>query len=239
MYTYGEKVIGYEEEVLNEREARAAAAIMFLFGFMSMANCFMLSSATFAKYYISFFVFDFFIRIIQAKYAPSLLLGRLFVQNQTPEYVGAKQKRFSWGLGFFFSLYMFYAFVIEFDITLFVVLLCFICLMMLFLEAAFSICIGCFAYGLIYDNKLMYCPGGSCQLKFKEPVQRFDTFQRIIVSISALAIISFIYYSTFKIETKTYMGNKVKEFFMTEEDWKAQDELEFQQDSEAFENEEF
>ena len=239
MYRYGEEVAGYERTVLNEREARAGAAIMFLFGFLSMTNCFMLSSATFAKYFISFFMFDFFIRLIQARYAPSLLLGRVFVQNQDPEYVGAKQKRFSWGLGFFFSIYMFYEFVIVFDITLVAVLLCFICLTMLFLEAAFSICIGCLFYGLIDDHKVMYCPGGSCQLKLKEPVQRFTIFQKLIVTLSTLTIISFLYYTTFQVHTKTNMGNKIKEFFMSEDELKVQDELEYQQTLQEFENEDF
>jgi len=239
MFTYGEEVFGYEARVLNEREARAGAAIMFLFGFLSMANCFMLSSALFAKIFITFFMFDFFIRLIRARYAPSLLLGRIFVQNQDPEYVGAKQKRFSWGLGFLFSTYMFYSFVIEFDVSVLAVLLCFLCLTLLFLEAAFSICIGCFIYGLIDDKKVMYCPGGSCQLKFKEPVQRFDTVQKVIVSLSAIAVLGFIYFYTFEVETKTYMGNKIKEFFMSEEDWKEQYELEYQKDLELFEKSDF
>lgn len=239
MFTYGETVFGYEENVLNEREARAGAGIMFLLGMISMANCFMLSNALFAKYFITFFMFDFFIRIVKAKYSPSLLLGRMFVQNQDPEYVGAKQKRFSWGLGFFFSIYIFYVFVIDFDITLLAVMLCFLCLTLLFLEAAFSICIGCLIYGLIDEHKIMYCPGGSCQLKMKEAVQRFDNFQKTIVFLSFIALLSFSYFYIFKTPTQTYMGNKVKEFFMTEQDWKIQEELDFEKDLEAFENEDF
>jgi len=85
----------------------------------------------------------------------------------------------------------------------------------------------------------MYCPGGSCQLKFKEPVQRFDTIQKVIVSLSALAVLGFIYFYTFEVETKTYMGNKIKEFFMSEEDWKEQYELEYQKDLELFEKSDF
>lgn len=239
MATYGEEVFGYEQRVLNEREARAGAGIMFVLGMLSMANCFMLSSALFAQYFITFFMFDFFIRIIKAKYSPSLLLGRIFVQNQDPEYVGAKQKRFSWALGFVFSTYMFYAFVIDFDITLVAVALCFVCLTLLFLEAAFSICVGCFIYGLIDEHKLMYCPGGSCQLKMKQAVQRFDTFQKIVAALSITALLSFSYYYIFEVETKTYMGNKIKELFMSEKDWKRQNELNFQKDLEAFEQEEF
>jgi len=239
MFEYGEKVVGFEEGVLNEREARAGAGIMLLFGFLAMANCFMLSSALFAKYYITFFMIDFLIRIIRPRYSPSLLLARLFIQNQDPEYVGAKQKRFSWTLGFLSSLYMFYAFVIVFDINLFAILLCFLCLTMLFLEAAFSICIGCFIYGLIDEHKVMYCPGGSCQLKFKTPIQRFDAIQKVVVALSVAVVLGFSYYYIFHVETKTYMGKQIKEYFMTEEDWKIQNELEYQRDLEAFESEDF
>jgi len=239
MFSYGEKVAGYEVPVINEREARAGAAIMFLFGFLAMANCFMLSNAFFSKVFISFFMFDFFIRIIKVRYAPSLLLARLLVTNQDPEYVGAKQKRFAWGLGFLFSIYMFYSFVIAFDITLFAVALCFVCLTLLFLEAGFSICIGCFIYGLIDEHKVMYCPGGTCQMKLKEPIQHFDLIQKIIVSLSLVAVLGFVYFYTFKVETKTYMGNKIKEYFMSEEDWRIQNELEYQRDLQSFENEDF
>jgi len=38
MTNFGEKVAGYEIPVLNEREIRAAAGVLFLFMFISLMN---------------------------------------------------------------------------------------------------------------------------------------------------------------------------------------------------------
>jgi len=237
--TYGEEVKGYTERVLNEREARAGAGIMFLLAFISMTNCFMLSDATLMKYYISFFVLDFLLRVTKAKYSPSLILGRFFVQNQDPEYVGAKQKRFSWGLGLLLSTYMYYAIIINFDMSLLTIFFCFVCLTLLFLEAAFSICIGCIFYGLLHNNKLMYCPGNVCKMKFKSSIQKFDNIQKIILIITITIILSFSANYIYNTKTKTHLGNKIKEFFMTDKDKQIRREKEYQKALEEFENEDF
>ena len=39
IFNFGETVNGYEVKVLNEREARAGAGILFLLGFISFVNC--------------------------------------------------------------------------------------------------------------------------------------------------------------------------------------------------------
>jgi hypothetical protein len=53
---------------------------------------------------VSVFLLDFFIRLfINPKYAPSMVVGRWIVNNQTPEYVGAPQKMWAWGFGFFLA----------------------------------------------------------------------------------------------------------------------------------------
>jgi len=147
---YGEKVPGYDVRVLNEREARAAAAILFVGAFLGLTNGVMLGTAKFSQYFVTFFAIDFTIRIIQPRYAPSLLLGRFFVQNQTPEYVGAAQKRFAWILGFVLAWPMFYYLVIHFEPNPLKVFVCLICMALLFFEAAFSICLGCKLFNLIY-----------------------------------------------------------------------------------------
>ncbi|WP_201342478.1 hypothetical protein [Abyssogena phaseoliformis symbiont] len=50
------------------------------------------------------FLFDLFIRIfLNPKYVPSIVMGRWMVNNQTPEYVGALQKRWVLGFGFCFG----------------------------------------------------------------------------------------------------------------------------------------
>jgi hypothetical protein len=50
---------------------------------------------------------------INPKYAPSMVVGRWIVNNQTPEYVGAPQKMWAWGFGFFLAALMFYLVVLN------------------------------------------------------------------------------------------------------------------------------
>jgi len=79
---FGEEVQGYDILVLNEREARAGAGILFLFGIVSFLNAYLTHRFLFTQIFVTFFMFDFFIRIfINPKYATSLILGRFFVRN--------------------------------------------------------------------------------------------------------------------------------------------------------------
>ena len=97
---FGEEVEGYAIPVLNEREIRAAAGILFLATFTSLM--FILFNGNFVpiKYIITIFLADFIIRVfINPKYSPTLIFARLIVRNQTPEYVGAAQKKFAWIIG--------------------------------------------------------------------------------------------------------------------------------------------
>ena len=178
---FGNVVDGYEEPVLNEREARAAAGLLFVFGFLSFMNSFMLSNFVLTQFFVVFFMVDFTIRIIQPNYAPSLLIGRVFIQHQTPEYVGAAQKRFAWSFGLLLSFVMFYLTVIEPQMNPIKILICTLCLALLFSESAFSICLGCKVYNLLKKEKARYCPGGVCEIKEKEPLQRLSFLQWLIV----------------------------------------------------------
>ncbi len=45
--------------------------------------------------------------VSQSAIAPTLIIGRLIVGRQTPEYVGARQKRFAWIIGLTLSATMF------------------------------------------------------------------------------------------------------------------------------------
>lgn len=110
---FGEDVEGYDIPVLNEREIRAAAGILFLATFTSLM--FILFKGNFVpiKYVITFFLTDFLIRVfINPKFSPTLIFARLIVRNQTPEYVGAAQKKFAWIIGVVLSAIMFFFFII-------------------------------------------------------------------------------------------------------------------------------
>ncbi len=202
MINFGEKVAGYDVLVLNEREARAAAGILFVFGMLSFLNSFMLGSYVFTQYFVGFFMFDFFIRVLNPRYSPSLLLGRFFIQNQIPEYVGATQKRFAWSIGLVLSIVMFYLVVIEPQMNPLKILICVACLVFLISEAAFSICIGCKVYNIIKKERATNCPGGVCELKEKEAIQTFNALQTLIVSTLSIAILCGLY--IFSVQTPNY-----------------------------------
>ncbi len=189
---FGETVKGYDIPVLNEREARAGAGLLFMFAMISFLNSYLLHDFTFTKIFVTIFMVDFFIRIfINPKYAPSLILGRIFIQNQTPEYVGAPQKRFAWGIGFFLSVVMFFMIVIFEIMTPIKIAICLLCLALLFSETAFSICPGCMVYHWVYKKNPHYCPGDVCEIKQKEEIQKISKLQLAIISIFLVIVIGF------------------------------------------------
>ncbi len=54
-FQYGERVEGYDVLVLNEREARAGAGILFVIGLLSLVNAVALGHLIVTKVFISFF----------------------------------------------------------------------------------------------------------------------------------------------------------------------------------------
>jgi len=105
-FNFGEKVIGYDYLVINERDARASAGIMFLLGVLSLFSVFTLRTLLWAELFTITFIFELFMRtFINPKYAPYMLLGGLIVSNQQPDWVEAKPKKFAWTLGMIFSKY--------------------------------------------------------------------------------------------------------------------------------------
>src|SRR5258707_11640585 len=93
---FGENVEGYNIPVLNEREVRASAGILFLFLFYAIMMVHFERNFLLLKYFIIIFLTDFLIRLfINPKFSPSLILGRLIVNRQAPVYVGAAQNKFA------------------------------------------------------------------------------------------------------------------------------------------------
>jgi hypothetical protein len=117
-----------------------------------------------------------------------LILGRLIVRNQTPEYVGAKQKKFAWIIGVVMAGAMFVFFNIVNAYSIFTGLICLICLIFLFFESVFGICLGCKFYPLFFKDKVQYCPGEVCDVKNKQDIQKTSKSQLLAL----LAFIAFI-----------------------------------------------
>ena len=220
-FKYGEKVDGYDVRVINEREARAAAGILFVFGILSLTNAVMLYHIVVTRFFISFFTLDFLMRVINPSYSPSMMLGRFFVQNQTPEYVGAAQKRFAWMIGLALAIPMFYLLVLNTQQNPLKPIICSICLLLLIFESAFSICLGCKIYNLIMPKKASHCPGGVCDVRKKEKIQTFNIAQKIIFLLTVLVMFTAIYAYMYKLENKTMIGKMLSERMMSDEKRKA------------------
>ena len=191
---FGENVKGYSIPVLNEREIRASAGILFLATFISLMAIIFKNNFLPIKYVITLFLTDFIIRVfINPKFSPTLIIGRLIVSKQVPEYVGAQQKKFAWIIGVALSATMFILMVVVNSYSPITGIICLICLVFLFFESAFGICLGCKFYSLFYKGKAQYCPGEVCDVKSRQDIQKTSGVQLIIV----LAFIAYVVLTVF------------------------------------------
>lgn len=179
---FGESVDGYSIPVLNEREIRAAAGILFLLMFVSVLLAFLQGSFFLLKYAVTIFLTDLLIRVvINPKYSPSLIIGHLIVRNQTPEYVGAEQKKFAWIIGAVLASTIFLHLIIINAYSPITGIICLICLSFLFFESAFGICLGCKLYPVFSKKKVEYCPGEVCEIKDKKEIQKTSPSQILVL----------------------------------------------------------
>ena len=211
---FGEEVEGYNIPVLNEREIRAAAGILFLATFTSLM--FILFQGNFIpiKYVISFFLSDFLIRVfINPRFSPTLIFARLIVQNQTPEYVGAAQKKFAWIIGVILSATMFIFFIIINAYSLITGIICLICLIFLFFESVFGICLGCLFYPLFFKEKIQLCPGEVCEVKEKQSIQKTSKSQilTLLVFIAFMSLTVYLMRDIFSEKPHALFENKSTE----------------------------
>lgn len=186
---FGEDVDGYVIPVLNEREIRAAAGILFFLMLVSILTVIMKGDFTLLKYAVTIFLTDMLVRVlVNPKFAPTLILGRWIVRNQVPEYVGAPQKMFAWIIGLVLAVTMFVLLNLVNSYSPITGLICFICIIFLFFESAFGICLGCKVYPLFSKGKVQYCPGEVCEVKDRHEIQKTSGLQWFIV----IAFIAYI-----------------------------------------------
>jgi hypothetical protein len=165
LLSFGERIPGYSVPVLNERAVRASAGILFLFAIVSFMNAWQQGNFGPTRLFVMAFVVDFAIRLlVSPRFAPSLIVGQWMVRDQQPEYVGAPQKRFAWAIGLALGVTMFYLIVLNRVIGPINLVVCGLCLLLLFFETAFGICLGCKVYNLFHRNQAQLCPGASCEV---------------------------------------------------------------------------
>jgi hypothetical protein len=179
---FGEDVEGYNIPVLNEREIRASAGILFVFMLISLMLILFKENFLMIKYFIIIFLTDLIIRVfVNPKFSPSLIIGRLIVSRQVPEYVGAAQKKFAWKIGIVLASLMFFLLVVVNSTSIITGFTCLICLVFLFFESAFGICLGCLFYGLFYKDEAQYCAGEICDVRKKQDIQKTSWVQILII----------------------------------------------------------
>src|SRR5438309_1413418 len=90
---FGENVEGYDIAVLNEREIRASAGILFLATFISLMLILFKNNFLPIKYVITIFFTDFIIRVfINPRFSPALIIGRLFLATRYRNMLGHSKK---------------------------------------------------------------------------------------------------------------------------------------------------
>ena len=174
--TIGQWVPGYAIPVINERAVRAGAGLLFLGGAIAFGFALHANSQVPLQPFGMIFMLDMLLRVLAGdRWSPSLALGRLIVSRQQPEWVGAPQKAFAWWLGY--GLAMVSCAGMGFlGAPLWVTfMLCGTCLSLLFIEAAFGICVGCKLQQVFSKRQPMYCPGGVCASYWRMPLTYSST----------------------------------------------------------------
>jgi len=208
---FGENVEGYNIPVLNEREIRASAGIMFLTISIALVMIIVNGDFLLIKYVVTIFLTDFIIRVlINPRFSPSLIIGRLIVRNQSPEYVGAQQKKFAWIIGLILSAIMFIFLVLVNSYSPITGIGCLLCLVFLFFETAFGICLGCKVYSLLYKDKAQHCPGEVCDAKSKQDIQKTSAVQLLIIFgfIAYISLAAFLFNDNFSKKPHALFGTR-------------------------------
>jgi hypothetical protein len=171
--SFGDYIEGRNFKVLDERVVRASAGIMLLIGIIASINGFILQRYEVIPYISGFLGINFLIGIfINPKFAPTMFLGWVMTIRQSKLPIGAIQKKFAWSLGLGLSAVIFVLslFLLK-DPSYFdpVCGLCMICILLLFLETSFGICVGCKLYYLSIKARLLpkpkekpNCMGDAC-----------------------------------------------------------------------------
>ena len=183
IFEFGQKIDQYDFKVINERDARASAGIMFLLGTITLGHFLITRNLFWANLFTITFILEFIIRVfINPRYAPYMILGSLIVANQEPDWVEANPKKFAWALGVILGAIMTY-FIVFNIMTPARLLTCLLCLFLLYAESVFGICLGCIIYKKL-NVKLYKCPGGVCEMP-KEKKSLMPKFTAILLYAGA------------------------------------------------------
>ena len=173
LFAFGEYSPQHGYAILDERVMRGSAGLMLLVGVVAFIYGFVIKTYAVLPYLAGFLVLNFALGLfVNPKLSPTVALARLFTFRQSPLPIGAIQKKFALSLGLTLSTAIFVlSLLLVRDASWFeaVCMLCLTCLLFLFLETAFGICVGCQIYFLAIRVGLIKrppvppnCTGGSC-----------------------------------------------------------------------------
>lgn len=159
--------------VVNERAIRAGAGLMFAAGVFALFQAFYLQELLYIKILVVLFFIDFSLKVfVGPHYSPVSRLAQWIVRRQTPEYVGAIQKRFAWSIGFGLASTMMVLLFVFGTVGLINLAICAVCLTFMFMESAFGMCAGCWMYQGLQRLKIIpvpavqpSCPGNVCAIE--------------------------------------------------------------------------
>lgn len=177
-FSYGEYIDDKSFKVVDERVMRGSGALMFLVGMIAFINGFITKNYIVLPYFAGFMMLNFALGVfVNPKLSPTIIIAKLFTRKQNPIWIGAIQKKFAWSLGLALSTAIFIlSLLLLKDVSYFetVCMLCLICLLLIFLEMGFGICIGCKLYFGALRIKLLprpkdnpNCTGDACEFKTK------------------------------------------------------------------------
>jgi hypothetical protein len=185
---FGEQVANYDQPVLNEREVRAGAGILFFVSMVVFWGAWYADLMLPAQMMIIAFFIDFAIRVVAPRYAPSLILGRIVVAHQAPEYTAAAPKRFAWWIGLALATFMLVTMIFMQQMSFLNFAVCGVCILLLFMESSFGICLGCVIYNRVLKREMTLCAGGVCEVRQKQPIQKVALSQWVLLITFGLVL---------------------------------------------------
>lgn len=198
IFEFGQVRPEYAVPVLNERAVRAAAGILFFLAVISFMNAWLMGNFQPTRVFVVCFLIEFTIRIfINPRFAPVMIMGEWMVRKQLPEWTGAPQKRFAWSIGFILAATMLYLVVLNNVIGPVNLIICSLCLLIMFFETAFGVCIGCKIYNQLNKEQAQLCPGGVCEIPPDQIPKMSMTLAAIVLAFVAavFAISQWVYSS--------------------------------------------
>lgn len=159
----GQWVEGLDVPVVNERAVRASAGILFLGGFSAWLWGVITGDLQPMRIFGIMFAMEMTLRLfIGTGATPTLVLGAWITRPQRPEWVEAGSKLLAWRLGFGMALAGCFSLGWLGLPVIIAQVICGMCLALLYLEAAFGICVGCIIGQRFARRKPQLCAGDTC-----------------------------------------------------------------------------